>query len=270
MKRIGYSSLAMLSACVMAMALASAAFATPTPTSAVVKTRIFNDCPLSTLTTTNAYPTLIEFDETWDDQCVGFANFHNWRFSTDGTNPAAFGNNNDFRFSAIVTITGNGACEAGLQIAPWWSPEVDGRLQARIADGEIAAFGGRLPFYSFSAPPHNVRYMGGPIFMEMEYRENGLSMASPATIEYRIFYNMAQYTSGPRAFDQGNPAEGHGSWGILDPAWVGGFVQDNLGTAPGSVPRHYNVKFNDILFTCIDCPTPALTSSWGRIKSIYR
>jgi hypothetical protein len=253
-------------------AFASAAFATPSPTSAVINERVFNDCPISTLVSTNSYPAEIRFVDTWDDQCVGFANRHNWRFSEDGTTAAVFGNNNDFRYSAIVTITGNGTAEAGLEIAPWWAPNDGGRLQARIPDGEIAAFGGRLPFYSFTAAPHNLRYMGGPIFMEVEYHENGLSMASPATIEYRLIYNAVAYSSGPRPFDEGNPAEDppHGLWGILDPAYAGGMAQVNNGTPPGPAPRSYNVVFNDIRFECLDCPTSAAKSSWGRIKSIYR
>lgn len=269
MKRIGYSSLAVLSLC----AMASSAFATPMPTSAVIKERIFNDCPLSTLVSTDSYPVLIQFNEVWDNGCVGFANLHNWRFSTDNTNPAVFGNDNDFKFSAVVTVTGNGTVEGGLQIAPWYSLDVDGRFQVRLQDGEIAAFGGRLPFYSFSAVTgHNVRYTGGPILMEIEYHANGLSMASPATIEYRIVYNGNPYTSGPLPFDQGNPAEDppHGQWGMLDPAQAGGFAQTNNGTAPGATPRSYDVKFENIQFTCYDCSVPTNTTSWGRIKSIYR
>lgn len=282
MKRICYSSLAVLGACVSALAVTTPAFATPEPNSAVVTERVFNDCGLSTLTTVNAYPASITFNDAWSDLCIGFANRHNWRFSTDGTSAAVFGNNNDFVYSATVTIqnTGTtvGTVEAGLEIAPWWSPNAGGRLQARIPDGEIAAFDGRLPFYSFSNPAgHNLRYTGGPIRMEIEYHENGLSMASPATIEYRIVYNANSYTSGPLNFDQGNPAEDppHGLWGILDPAYVGGMAQVNNGTpAPGSpdgVPdRVYNVAFTDIQFTCLDCAVPTELSSWGRIKSIYR
>jgi len=278
MKRNGYTILAVLSACVMAATITSAAFATPEPNSAVVTERIFNDCGLSTLTTVNSYPGSISFSDDWSDLCVGFANLHNWHFSTDGVSAAVFGNNNDFKFSAIVTISGTGQCEAGLHVGPWYSLNTDGRMQARIPDGEIACFGGRLPFYSFSNPTgHNLRYTGGPILMEIEYHANGLSMGSPATIQYRVVYNSNSYTSGPLPFDQGNPAEDppHGLWGILDPASAGGIVQTNNGTPPPAVPdatpdRTYDVTFTDILFTCLDCTTPAELSSWGRIKATYR
>ena len=36
---------------------------------------------------------------------------------------------------------------------------------------------------------------------------------------------LTNYTSGPLAFDEGNAAEGYGSWGHLDDARVGGYVQ---------------------------------------------
>src|SRR5262245_28317892 len=105
MQRIGTTSLTMLCACLLATAISSAAFATPVPNSVQINQRIFNDCPISTLNVTNGYPGSIVFDETWDQDCVGFANRHNWRFSTDGGGSAAvFGNANDFAYSAIVTI----------------------------------------------------------------------------------------------------------------------------------------------------------------------
>ena len=71
---------------------------TPIPNSAVVKTRIFNDCPTSTITTVNNYPGLVSIEDAGLD-CFGFANLHNWRFSTDGANPIQFDNNASFRFS---------------------------------------------------------------------------------------------------------------------------------------------------------------------------
>ncbi|NOT33444.1 MAG: hypothetical protein HOP12_04655 [Candidatus Eisenbacteria bacterium] len=270
MKRIGYTSLALLSVFTLAMA-AGVANATPVPITGVVTERIFNDCPLSTVTTVNNYPSSISITDAWSDLCVGFANRHNWRFSTDGSSSAVFGNNNDFKYSAVMEIVGSGTCEAGLEVAPWWSPDAGGRIQARIPDGEIACFDGRLPFYSFSNPAgHNLRYTGGKITMEIEYHENGLSSGSPATIEYRVVYNNVSYTSGPLPFDQANPAEDppHGQWGMLDPAYVGGMAQTNNGTA--GTGRTYVVNWEDISFTCFDCATSAQKSTWGRLKSLYR
>jgi hypothetical protein len=269
MKRIGYSTLATLAALVVSASIASA---TPTPITAVVKERIWNDCPISTLTTVNNYPASISITDEWSDFCVGWANRHNWRLSTDGTNAAVFGNDNNFKYSTTMTLTGTGTVEAGLEIAPWWSADVGGVFQARLPDGEIACFDGRLPFYSFSNPlGHNLHYVAGtPIRMEIEYHSNGMSMASPATIEYRVVYGGNPYSSGPIPFDEANPAENppHGVWGMLSPAYVGARVQTNNGT-PGT-GRTYNATFEDISFTCFDCATPAQKSTWGRLKSLYR
>jgi len=54
--------------------------------------------------------------------------------------------------------TGNG--EIGLRLSPWWSPDVDGVFMLNTASGEIACFGGRLPFYSFTGN-HGQTYVKG-------------------------------------------------------------------------------------------------------------
>lgn len=210
----------------LTLVVAAVAGATPNPNSAVVFTRIFNDCPGSNLSVVNNYPTCI----TISDQnvgCVGFANLHVWRFSEDGATAAVFNNGDSFTFSAELTISGNGDGEAGLQIAPWWSQNVDGRFNVRSTDGEVACFGGRLPFYSFTGSQGVVYVKGTTIKMEMIYLPNGLSNGSPATIEYKLTYNATNYTSGPLAYDQGNPAEDppYGLWGMLNDARVGGYFQ---------------------------------------------
>src|SRR5262249_41240717 len=111
MKRIAFSSLASLT---LLTALATQSLAqTPNPNSAVIKTRIFNDCPLSTVTTVNNYPSLISIE---DDHvaCSGFANLHNWTLSTDGTTGAQFPNSSDFKVSTDLVLDGSGPTgEAG-------------------------------------------------------------------------------------------------------------------------------------------------------------
>jgi hypothetical protein len=73
-----------------------------------------------------------------------------------------------------------------------------------LGTGEIAAFDGRLPFYSFTV--HNgVTYVRGTtVKLEITYRPNGLSAASPATVEYKLTSGANTYSSGPLNFDQGN------------------------------------------------------------------
>jgi hypothetical protein len=91
----------------------------------------------------------------------------------------------------------------------------------------VAAFGGRLPFYNFTAN-HGVTYAAGTtIHQRMIYQPNGLSQGSPGTIEYIYTDASGTYSSGPLAFDEGNPNEDppYGLWGILNDARVGGMVQ---------------------------------------------
>lgn len=190
--------------------------------SAVLNTRVFNDSPGSILTTTNNYPSLVEISDTTTGN--GFANLHNFHLADAGVEHA-FANNEPFTFSTDLTISGAGQAEAGVQVAPWWSPNVDGRFNFRTTDGEIAVFGGRLPFYSFTAS-HGLTYTkGDTVRVGVVYDPNSLTEADPATIVYNLTIGGNSYSSGLKAFDEGNAAEGFGTWGHLDDARVGGFVQ---------------------------------------------
>ena len=168
MKRIGYSSVFAL---VMTVALVGSAFATPVPNSAALSLRVFNDCPLSTLTPTNSYPASIVIDDVMHPACVGFANLHSWSFSEDGgATPSLFVNGSNFYMCADVTIDGPGQGEGGLRFGPWWSPLADGRFMinaeaGHVPAGEVACFGGRLPFYSFTvaSPVFVAAHAGIPI-----------------------------------------------------------------------------------------------------------
>ena len=63
--------------------LVSEAAATPNPNGAIIKTRIFNDNPGSTVTTSNLYPGSIMIDDVGGFS-GGFANLHNWHFAVGG------------------------------------------------------------------------------------------------------------------------------------------------------------------------------------------
>ncbi len=209
----------------------SQVLATPNPTDITYNLRVFNDDADSIVSASDTWPggPITISDMQLDGDGVGseYANLHNWRFSEDGIDDATFMNGDRFAFGADVTVTGTAQTDVGLQIAPWWS-QSDGRLQVRSGgNGEIAAFGGRLPFYSFTASEGITYTTGDTIHLGMIYHPNGLSSVSPATIEYLVSYNGSDYTSGPLAFDEGNPAEDppHGLWGILSPAYVGGVMQ---------------------------------------------
>jgi hypothetical protein len=199
----------------------------------------------------NGYPGVICIQDQVLD-CFGFANLHVWRFSEDGVTPRMFSNGSIFSFGADLMITGTSDGEAGLQISPWWSPSVDGRFNVRSTDGEIACFGGRLPFYSFTGS-HGINYVKGTsIHLSMMYLPNLLSSDNPGTIEYRVDYEGASYSSGPLPFDEGNPAEDppHGVWGILSPAYAGGHFQAFLqGGNPEAEAKACwsNISFEEII-----------------------
>jgi hypothetical protein len=238
------------------LAFGSLALATPMIDSAVVNQRIFNDDPDSVLTVVNNYPTYISLlDEQLDGDGAGgeFANLHTFRLSSNsGISEAVFSNGDAFEFFADVTVTTNNNAEAGLNVSPWWSQQVDGRLQIRASDGEVAAFGGRLPFYSFTADQGITYTAGTTVRLGVIYNPNSLSETDPATIEY--FYNDGtQYTSGPLAFDEGNPAEDppYGLWGMLNNARVGGFGQFLID--PGNTDTFGQAEFENMRFV----PEPA-------------
>lgn len=253
----------------LALALcAGAAAATPNPDGAVIIERVFNDCPGTTLTTTNMYPFEIGIEEVGSN-CFGWANLHVWRFAVGGAE-ALFPNNSAFRFSANLTIGGNGQSEAGLQVAPWWS-QADGRLNVRTTDGEVACFGGRLPFYSFTGSHGVVYAKGNTINLCITYLPNGLSETNPATIQYALFYDGAMYNSGALPFDQGNPAEDppHGLWGILNYAHAGGYMQYNnmVGQPAGTIMKTEFCGFN---FVDLGTVVATEVSSWGGVKALFR
>lgn len=270
MKRISYPTLACTFALVASLG-ASVASATPVPNSAVLGPRIFNDCPSTILTPTNAYPALIEYNEVKNPNCTaGFANRHNWRFSTDGFNAMQLQNGDVFSYELDFTLSGPDQGEGGLEIAPWFSPDVGGQFQVRNFDGEIAAFGGVLPFYSFTAN-HGITYVAGTtIHMGIVYRPRDNAPPNVGQITYNIVYNSISYTSGPLNMDGCNQGERpiYGCYGILNFATVGGFaahfIRDDRGPSGGSL----DAKWGNIIFST--APTAARVTSWGTLKTLYR
>lgn len=249
------------------LGLAGSALATPDINSAVLNLRVFDDCFTSTLTTNNNYPASISINDNWNCS-TGFANLHNWRFSADGANAALFQNDDSFKFSATLVVSGSGNGESGLGISPWWSQNVDGRVNIRTTDGEIACFGGRMPFFSFTGTFGLTYTKGNPITVEIIYLANSNSQADPGTIQYNINYLGNDYTSGVLPFDEGNPNEDppYGLWGILNDAQAGGFVQVFIGGAPNSL----DATWTDISFTNLKQPNATESSSWGQVKGLFR
>jgi len=269
MKRIGYHILAAL-ALVAVTSVAQAQ--TPNPDGVRYELRIYNDCPASTVTTGGSYPSSFYIDDTFLP-CSGFANLHIWQFSEDGgATTAVFHNNSNFHFCADLVISGDDANggEAGINIAPWWW-RVDGRINVRIPDGEVAAFGGRMPFKNWKADDGVVYVKGTSIHLEMTYISGpfGPSAASPGQVQYSVGYGGSTFTTPWYLLDEGNPAEGavHGNWGILDPSTVGGFFQPRLD--PGNLQSNLRATWSNVCYENLQV-VPTKTTSWGRLKGLYR
>lgn len=276
MKRFRYPLSALALSLVAAMGSAPGAFATPLPNDAVLIPRYFNDCVVTNLVTNEAYPGAISFTES-NMICAGGANMHLWNLSDDGgLSSAVFNNMDAFRFGSTLQLSMQQVgTEAGLRLSPWWDQNANGYFNVRLPDGEIACFGGVLPFFSFTGA-FGLRYAGGPIRLEIVYQPVCNTAANPGTIEYKVNYLGVDYTSGPLAFGNCTPGEEiNGCYGIMDNARAGGRVQNNFFTGPpgGADPASTNIgSFFDIFFEIQDrdCPVQNQSSSWGRVKGLYR
>jgi hypothetical protein len=241
----------------------TAAYATPVVDSAIIKTRLWNDDSDSTLTTTNNYPSLISISDTvldGDGEGGEWANRHNFRLSDNGgVSEAVFHNHHGFEFHADVTISGTANAEGGLNLSPWYSQDYDGVFMLRTDDGEISCWGGRLPFYNFTASQGLSYTVGETVRLGMIYSPNGLSEADPATIEYLITMGGNDYTSGVLPFDMGNPEEDppYGLWGMLNDARVGGYFVPKIDV--GNSANGAEIDFANMTFV----PEPATLTLLG-------
>lgn len=280
MKRTGTKVVASLAALAFALGLATAAHAqTPNPNGVHYSFYLFGDCNPTAATPPSpgaysggSYPSSFFIDDPVLF-CGGFANLHIWQFSEDGgATTADFHNNSNFDFSADMTMTGGGVNggEAGINIAPWWWA-ADGRINCRVPDGEVAVFGGRLPFYSFTAASGVHFALNTPIHLAMTYISGptGPSASAPGKVKYDIVWLGTPYTSGYLALDEGNTSEDppHGLWGILNPAHVGGFLQAR--TDPGNFNADLRATWNNVTYDNLQV-VPTTTRSWGSVKALYR
>src|SRR5439155_19904109 len=97
---------------------------------------------------------------------------------------------------------------------------------ANATTGEIACFGGAIPFYSFTGNFALTYVKGTTIHLEATYRANDLTSTNPATIQYRVVYNGNTYDSPVLQFGEQNESECvHGLWGMLNDGRVGGYFQ---------------------------------------------
>ncbi len=219
------------------LALTAAASARPVD-GANLNLRVFNDFPGSTVMSNDSYPSLISISDAGvSGSRDGGANRHNFRLA-DGAADANFANSDGFSMFADVTITGTANAEGGLNVSPWWSQNVDGNFMINAGSGEIACFGGRLPFYSFTVNHAATYTRGDTVRLGIVYDPRGNSEAAPAAIRYFLSMDGNDFSSPWILFDQGNPAEDppHGLWGLLNDYRVGGYFQ---------IPNNQNDPLNN-------------------------
>jgi hypothetical protein len=209
--------------------------------------RIFNDRPGSNLVITNNYPSSFRIAEDTPGQ-GGFANWHMGGFSTNGgASPYDFNYNDAFDATTTVTVhtlnPGTVGGEAGFSI------NLFGRGFFGILphNGEIAAFGGSLPFFTSGAGTWTGQTTFSLRMIHTPGNGNGLPGGAtiPSTIQYLWNLGSGWVSSPVIAFDN---LEG----GIPDipgnPAYIGVGVQNNWGAG---------LVASDFEFTNITIAVPA-------------
>src|SRR5262249_40314979 len=148
-----------------------------------------------------------------------------------GATASEFDNNTNLTYSADFKIEGPGQGEGGLRLSPWYGQYVDGRFMANATSGEIACFGGAIPFYSFTVNPGTTYVKGTTIHLQLTYHGHDNIETDPATIQYEVVYNGNTYDSPVLPFGKQNAAEcEHGLWGNLNDGRAGGYFQPRANT----------------------------------------
>jgi len=182
--------------------------------SVVIQERRFNDYPNSTLVTTNNYPSEVSFNES-NFGTGGFANQHVARFSENGTTARLFQNSEafDISFNLMLDVGSTSPRkEAGIRMDTFNAGE---SFFIATSDGEVAAFGGPFPFFTFGSSAYTE---GTTALMRLIYRPD--DDADPndgdsATMEY-IFNGVSS----------GQLAMSNAENGIINGSDFGVYVQN--------------------------------------------
>jgi hypothetical protein len=174
---------------------AGAAFASDISTvnSWKVEERIFDDFPTSTLVTTNNFPSQLRFEDSFPEGTVGgFANKHvGWLSDDNGT--TRFQNNYAqswvMEFNVSITApAGQPRKEAGIEVRnprPRLGYTDEGQVLI-ASDGEVAVFGGVMPFTGFGG---NTYTLGTTAHVRFEYFAPG--SVDPVKGAYQLIFTDA-------------------------------------------------------------------------------
>lgn len=234
-------------AAALQLGLASSALGATLVNGIMANPRVFNDYPDSTLTFDTNYPSSVHIRDVFNTLPPNkFANRHDALLSGDGGATAlTFNNNMSFDISADVTLavgSNSPRKEAGIRVNS--SVGGDGLFIVNSDAGEIVAFGGPLPFFSFGNnamgngyTPGSATTPGETINMEMIYDANA------HTVEYKVKEGANTLDSGPLAFSNLEN-------GVINGSTVGFYGQ----FSPSASGDFGDVKFQNIVANVVPEP----------------
>jgi PEP-CTERM motif-containing protein len=203
--------------------------------SVLIEERVWNDYPDSTLVSTNNFPSSVVIDESAFG-AGGWANKHvAWLSSDAGATKHMLANAEDFAISVDIKLEAAATAprkEVGFRFDTFGG---EGLINI-TSDGEVAAFGGPLPFHSFGTSAYT---LGTTVTLEAIYKAP--AGGSPGTIEYVL----EGVSSGPLAFT-------NLEFGIINSSKVGFALQNQVDT--NNAGDFGKVTYSNFV---IDVPEPA-------------
>jgi hypothetical protein len=224
----------------MGLIVGSATIANAQFNNDVLHLRAFNDAPASSLTTTNTFPSKVEFnDSNVFVASGGFANRDIWNFSSDGVADSSFGNSNywDVSFNINLSATGPSALdkEAGFILQ---NPAGDSQFIVK-STGDVAMFGGVFTYHQFLLPSvANDYQLGTTGTMELKYYKSGAANMLAASFTYggstNTFTAATTITAG---------------------SFIGGYAQYGVTNTP-SIANSGDAVFSGITASVVPEPAP--------------
>ncbi len=193
----------------------------------VVNPYVFADFPNSNFNYSVSYPsvTFNDPDVNASGQGTGsgnFANRHTWWLSTDGGTTAATlsGPNDFFSYSFSISLTADGGSrkEAGILLTTGAPSQLDGQFIITSDfggnGGEVAAFGGAFPFYSFTVSNLSHYNDGDVVTMGLNYKQD--TADNVYKFQYRYQDQLSPWMALGNGFD---------STGLNSGTHVGAYLQ---------------------------------------------
>lgn len=241
--------LTVIALAVAASALASAQYSSINSTR--LEPRFYNDMPLSNLTTGNTWPSVF-FDDKNVSAAGGFANRHLFSVSNDGgATSYLFQGSDAFTLTQKVTlnVTGSSNKEAGIIFMNNGNGDHI-FLVKTDNNGEVAAFAGAFPFFSFTQNFNDHYVPGTTVTMSVTYFKDADNLN-------KAIYRYNGHFSGSLLW--GN-VEGE----LLADTRIGGYLQ--IVNDPNNPNNGGRADFNDITVSPANKAFPeSITATLGRL-----